>query len=392
MQTLSWLSWLLGPRVRSFCLAPLLTGMYLCFLSNFAGYYNLSVNTTTLYLMMLISIAVSFWSILAHRNGTSTSSLQWVDFLFGIFHRKPSKPFTSAMHAQIWFESKQKGHIFPLSVLCTIGLLLIWWKIFLIKQPLLSQAIPIMFMITGCTALISNFLIFGLNNRDYVSGASNFWMRRPIHTQSLGVARLYAMMRSLGFVIAIIILVTLAIVVYEHGCWGAKILYYVYLITPVKWAFEYKSPLEIISMTIFGLYGFIIFYWTMLRLGMFLFFIGFAAILFSWLFSSLIGDVASSWAWTALFISIPLLVLISYYVTRRLHLITTTTLVISALIFPIVVVSLWAFPWSFFSSDWGRKGLSNLSLGHVIMLISAATLPFLPVAFTPLIMNKLRHR
>jgi hypothetical protein len=123
----------------------------------------------------------------------------------------------------------------------------------------------------------------------------------------------------------------------------------------------------------------------------FLSFIGGAAFFSSWLLTIIIGDVASTWVWKVLIFSLPLVVLISYYVAWRLHLITTATLLISALVFPIVVVSLWAFPWWFFN-HWSGKGLPNLSLSHVIILISAATLPFLPVALTPLIMNKLRHR
>lgn len=390
MQTLSWLSWLTGPEKRFLFLAPLLTGLYVSLLLCFGGYYNPSVNINSLFLTILISLGFSFWGVSGQRKGAGSSNSQWVESLFGIFHRKPSKPFTSAMQAQIWFESRQKGLIFPLSVLCTIGILLIWWEFFLGKPQWLSQAIPIMFMITGCTALISNFLIFGLNNRDYVSGASIFWMRRPVHTQSLAVAQLYTLMRSLLYVIAIIMLVTLAIVLYEYDYFPAQ-LSYTYLISPVKWTYEYKSSLEIISMTVIGLYGFFIIYWTMLRLGMFLSFIGGAAFFSSWLLTIIIGDVASTWVWKVLIFSLPLVVLISYYVAWRLHLITTATLLISALVFPLVVVSLWAFPWWFFN-HWSGKGLPNLSLNHVIMLISAATLPFFPVALTPLIMNKLRHR
>ncbi|NLD37178.1 MAG: hypothetical protein GX654_09945 [Desulfatiglans sp.] len=390
MQTLSWLSWLLRPGARFLCLVPIITGIYVCFLLFFAGYYNLSVNTNTLFLIILISIVISFWGVSVHRNYTWSSSLQWVDSLLGILRRKPSKPFTSAMHAQIWFESRQKGHIFPLSTLCAIGILLILWKFFLEKPQLLSQAIPVIFIITVCTAFVSNFLIFGLDHRNHVSGASTFWMRRPVHTQSLAIAQLYTLMRSLLYVIAIIMLVTLAIVLYEYDYFPAQ-LSYTYLISPVKWTYEYKSTLEIISMTIFGLYGFFIIYWTMLRLGMFLSFIGGAAFFSSWLLTIIIGDVASTWVWKVLIFSLPLVVLISYYVAWRLHLITTATLLISALVFPIVVVSLWAFPWWFFN-HWSGKGLPNLSLSHVIILISAATLPFLPVALTPLIMNKLRHR
>jgi hypothetical protein len=105
---------------------------------------------------------------------------------------------------------------FPLSTLCAIGILLILWKFFLEKPQLLSQAIPVIFIITVCTAFVSNFLIFGLDHRNHVSGASTFWMRRPVHTQSLAIAQLYTLMRSLLYVIAIIMLVTLAIVLYEY--------------------------------------------------------------------------------------------------------------------------------------------------------------------------------
>lgn len=391
MQTLAWLSWLPGQRARSICLAPLLTGLYVYLLLRLGGYYNPSVNINSLFLTILISLGVSFWGVSAQRKGICSSSSQWADSLFSILRRNPSKPFTSALQAQIWFESRQKGHIFPLSVLCTIIILLIWWKYVLGTPPILSQAIPVILMITVCIAFVSNFLIFGLDNRGYVSGASFFWMRRPMPTQTLAAARLYSIILSLGIVIAIILIVASAIVFYEHNCWAAPGFSYVYLITPVKWAWGYKSSIEIISMTIFGLYGFLVIYWTMLRLGFLLFFVGIAAIFSSWLLTILFGDVASTWMWEALFISLPLIMIISFYFAKRLHLITTTTIVVAAFLFPVVVISLWSFPWSFFSNDWGYKGLADLSLSHVIMLTSSATLPFLPVALTPLIMNKLRH-
>ncbi|MBN1906922.1 MAG: hypothetical protein JW927_17710 [Deltaproteobacteria bacterium] len=391
MQTLAWLSWLPGQRARFICLAPLLTGLYVCLLLCLGGYYNPSVNINLLFLTILISLGVSFWGISAQRKGICSRSSQWAESLFGIFRRNPSKPFTSALHAQIWFESRQKGHIFPMSALCTIIILLIWWKFVLGTPPILSQAIPVILMITVCIAFVSNFLIFGLDNREYVSRASFFWMRIPLPTQTLAAAKLYSMLLSLGIVIAIILIVASAIVFYEHGCWAAGS-NYVYLITPVKWAWGYKSPLEIISMTIFGLYGFLIIYWTMLRLGFLLFFVGIAAIFSSWLLTTLFGDVASTWMWEALFISLPLIMIISFYFAKRLQLIATTTIVVAAFLFPIVVISLWSFPWGFFSNDWGYKGLADLSLSHAIMLTSSATLSFLPVALTPLIINRLRHR
>jgi hypothetical protein len=381
-QTLSWIGW-----------PALVFGMVLWVI----GIIALPFLTDRYYpniicpIIILICCTISFFSVSAYRHSSWINGFQWTDSFLKLFRRRSSKPFASPMHAQIWFESRQKGHIFPLSVLCTIIILLIWWKFVLGKPPILSQAIPVIFMITVCIAFVSNFLIFGLDNRGYVSGASLFWIRKPMPTQTLAVARLYSMILSLGYSIMIIIFVTSLIVLYEHGCWAAGS-NYVYLITPVKWAWEYKSPLEIISMTILGLYGFIIIYWTMLRLGMLLFFVGIAAIFSSWLLTILFGDIASTWMWETLFISFPLVGLISFYVTRRLYLITTATLVISAIVFPIVVVSLWAFPWWFFSNAFGPKGLPNLSLSHVIMLTSSATLPFLPVALTPLIMNKLRHR
>jgi hypothetical protein len=339
-------------------------------------------------IIILICLTISFFSVSAYRSGSWLNGFQWLGHFFNLFNRRSSKPFSSPLQAQIWFETRQTGYIFPLSALCFIGPMLgyvmfstVYMTVYNMKY---APIVTFMFVVTIIAAFIAGGLVFGVLHRDYASGALSFWLRRPMVTRTLAIARLHSMARSLAWVIAIFAVVALVVVAYD---WAIGVLD-VKALSPVKWALKYSSPLETITMTVLGLYGFAIFYWTLLRLGLVLVFGIFVLSIITWL----IGDVAASWVWTALVVGLPLSVLIAFFVARLRNLITTGMLVCSACLFPLAVVSLWAFPWWLATGESMSKGLPILNQFQIILIIAGATLPFIPVIATPLKMEKLRHR
>jgi hypothetical protein len=390
LQTLSWLSWLLESRIRFLCLSSLLTGVYMCSVLVFVDRDNWFTGNIILCPIIIVLLSViTFWSVSAHRHSDRIADWRWIDSLLGIFRRKPSNYFASALDAQIWFEMRQAGYLFPIAVMCVIGLLLGWW-IFVLGPPARpSDFVPVALGISFFVAFIAGFLIFGLHHRDHVSGASSFWLRSPVSTRTLAVARQHAMVRSLVCVLAILTVVTLAVAAYD---WATETRYIATRLSSVKWAFKYSSPLETVTMTILGLYGFAVLYWTLLCLAPILLVGWVAVILISWLIKALIGDVAFFWIGYSLVVGLPLGVLGAFLVARLRNLITTATLVIVFCVFPLVVVSLWAFPWWSLTGNMYLKGLHSLSRSQIILLAIVATLPFIPVVATPLWMERLRHR
>jgi hypothetical protein len=247
--------------------------------------------------------------------------------------------------------------------------------------------VPVAFQVTILAALSAGFLFLAVYHRDRVSGASMFWLRRPMSTRALAVARLYATARSLVCVIVILMVVTLAALVHDYFVFeipDIKTLSPV--ISPVKWALKYSSPLETVTMTVLGLYGFTILYWIVLWLGPQL-----LIVFIVWGLTEIMGETALSLYISTLVIGLPMGVLVAFYVARRRKLVTTATLVISACLFPVAVISLWAYPWFFLPVTLPR-GLPDLNQGQIFLLVSAATLPLIPFVTTPLIMDKLRHR
>jgi uncharacterized integral membrane protein len=378
-QTFSWVGW----PVLIFFLVLWVAGVILLPFYTDKYYPNILCPA-----IILLCCVISFWCVSMYRYGTKVSYFQWIDKFFNLFSRRSSKPFSSPLQAQIWFEMRQTAYIFPLSALCFIGPMLgyamfsaVYMTVYNMKY---APIVTFMFVLTIIAAFIAGGLVFGIFHRDYTSGALSFWLRRPMATQTLAIARLHAMMRSLAWVIAIFAVVTLMVVAYD---WAIGVLD-VKALSPVKWALKYSSPPETITMTVLGLYGFAIFYWTLLRLGLVLVFGIFVLSIITWL----IGDVAASWVWTALVVGLPLSVLVAFFVARLRNLITTGMLVCSACLFPLAVVSLWAVPWWLTTSESMSKGLPILNLFQIILIIAGATLPFIPVVTTPMIMDRLRHR
>jgi hypothetical protein len=105
---------------------------------------------------------------------------------------------------------------------------------------------------------------------------------------------------------------------------------------------------------------------------------------FARFYESLMSDLAR---WSVYILSPGLIVgtLYTFYVTYRRKLISTSTLVGAACLFPVNVVSLWAFLWWFETI----KGWPNPMEGLII--IGGATVPFIPLVTVPLWIAKRRH-
>lgn len=387
LQTLSWL----GGPARFLCIALSLAFVY-TFLK-VAAMFNLPIGINILCLIIiLLCCGISLWSVSKYRHGGWLSSWQWVVSFLDLFIKRPSKHFSSPLQAQIWFEMRQTGYLFPLAALCFIGPMMGYAMFSVVYMALFNRQyapmVPLMFGITIVAAFVAGWLVYGVFHRDYASGALSFWLRRPVPTRTLAVARLHAMMRSIGHVIAIFAVVALAVVAYD---WAIGVLD-VKALSPVKWALKYSSPLETVTMTVLGLYGFVLFYWILLWMALPLNGVTAAVFIIILLMRPLIGDLANSLVWGVLIIALPVSVLVAFYVARRRNLITTATVVYSACMFPVTVVSLWAFPW-WLATKWSAsKGLPILDQSQIILCIIAAILPFIPVVATPLLMDRLRHR
>jgi hypothetical protein len=386
------LSWLGGPA-RFLCVILSLVGLYLLY--TFAIMFNLPMGKNILYIIIiLLSGVISYWNVSVCRYGAWLNNWKWVSSFIGMFRKRSSRPFMSAMHAQIWFELRQTGYILPLSALCVIGVILgiTVSTVYSVGHndqfyPM-SRTVPVMFYFTVPAAAIAGLIALAVFYREFASKAYIFWMRRPMTTRTLAVARLYATAGSLARLLGIFAVVIVAIVVYD---WAIGMLDFMAL-SPVNWALKYSSKPEVVTMSLLGLFAFAVFYWTLFRAGPVLW-IG------SWILNILMLIPSLIWGWEvvwsqvldALVIVLPLSIMGSFYVAKRRNLITTGTLVIAACLFPAVVVSLWAFPW--FSAVFGLpKGLPDLNQFQIIRIIAAATLPFIPVATTPLLMDRLRHR
>jgi hypothetical protein len=386
------LSWLGGPA-RFLCVILSLVGLYLLY--KFAIMFNLPMSNNILYMIIiLLSGIISYWSVSVCRHGAWLNDWKWEGKFISIFRKRRSKPFATAMHAQIWFEFRQIGYIFPLSALFIIGVVLgitvsiaIYSVIYDDQFFPMSHVVPFLFYYTIPAAALGGFIAFAVSYREYSSGAYIFWMRRPMATRRLAAARLYATAGSLARVLAIFTVVILGIVAYDWMIGKLDIR----VLSPVKWAFKYSSTTEVITLSLLGIYAFVVFYWTLYRTVIVLW-AGSVVLSVLIIIPSLIWgrEVVMLWVWYSLPVVLPLCVLGSFYVAKRRNLITTATLLISACTFPLVVVSFWAFPYSEFLGV--PVEFSNLNQIQMIYFASAAILPFIPVVVTPLIMDRLRHR
>ena len=399
LQTLAWLN---GARAVFFFLVPSLMGVFT--LLYLAAKFGLPVGVNVLCpAIIVLCCAISFWNVSADRRGAWISGWRWVDFLFSVFRKRRTKGFSSALHAQTWFESRQTGYLFPIATLGLIGPVvgLIITALILGDEPpspasVSNKFIPDMLWLTMVAAWMAGLLAFAVYHRDRASGASSFWLRRPITTRILAVARLQAMARSVASVMAILTVVALAWLARE---WAAGVLPSVVEFVPL--ALEDNSLFEIGVMAVLSLWGFVFIFWTFLELAPTVMLATFvlAAVEVATVLLFFEGDFAlflrrapffgsDLLRWSAGVLAAGLIVgaLGTFYVASRRKLISTATLVGAACAFPLAVVSLWAFQWWI----WANRG--SLSLMGALFIISAATVPFIPLVTVPLLIAKLRHR
>lgn len=393
------MAWLRGAKAVFFFLAPSLTGVFT--LLYLAAKFGLPMGTNILCpVIIVLCCVICFWNVSADRRGAWISGWQWVGFLFSIFRKRRTKGFASALHAQTWFEFRQAGYLFPIATLGLIGsilgvyiMILIFGDVSILSPSSLDKDIPGMLGLTAIAAWLAGLLAFAVYYRDRASGASGFWLRRPMATRTLAVARLRAMARSIAGVLAILTLFALERLARD---WATGTLPGATELVPQ--ALKDHSPFIIGVMAVLVLWSFLLACWTFLELtviltlaALFLEAVGVVVILlffegdFAQFFESLMSDLAR---WSVYILSPGLIVgtLYTFYVTSRRKLISTSTLVGVACFFPVTVVSFWAFLWWFEAI----KGWPSPMEGLII--IGAATLPFIPLVTVPLWITKLRHR
>jgi len=396
LQTMSWLSWIPKAGFRFLLLIPSYGSMSFSLFFFFGDGLNFSISIAILCIIIIfICFMISLSSVSAHRHYKWEFNRKWGDRHFTIFWRRPSRPFTSPLQAQIWFELRRTGQLFLIAFLMIIVMLLIsvliycsvmWIRYEKFLFTPMSNLIPLIIPATIITAFIAGLFAFAVYSQDHNSGASGFWLRRPLSTGEMAVARLNATVLSMAKVFGIIILITFVLVIFDWNSGNLDIK----TLTPVKWVLRYGSPLEIITMTILGLYGYALFYWTVLYISAELLSIAGLAIVITWITKLLFGDIAAEYVMNIMFAGVPVGLFIAFYIAKKRELITTATLLISAFMFPLAVLSLGAYPW--YSAVGLPKGLPDLNLLQGIYIIIGAMLPFVPIAATPLIMDKLRHR
>ena len=396
LQTLAWLR---GARAVFFFVVPSLTGVFT--LLYLAAKLGLPMGTNILCpVIIVLSFGICFWNVSADRRGAWISGWQWTGFLISIFRKRATKGFTSPLHAQTWFESRQTGYLFPIAALGLIGavlgiyiLILIFGDESLLSASALDKDIHSMLGLTAIAALLAGVLAFAVYYHDRASGTSGFWLRRPMATRILAVARLRAMARSIAIVMAILTVFALERLA---RYWAVGTLPDAAGLIPQ--AIKDHSPFIIGVMAVLVLWSFLLACWTFLELAVILVLAAtlleaVAAVVillffegnFAQFFGSLMSDLSR---WSVYILSPGLIVgtLYTFYVASRRKLISTTTLVGVACFFPVTVISFWALLWWFEAI----RGWPNPMEGFII--IGSATAPFIPLVTVPLLMAKLRHR
>ena len=397
VQTLAWISWMLESRIRLFFLSFTLLFLFVSSVFVFLNMDNFfTVNTVLCPIIILSCIVISFLSISTHRHSGQVNEYGWLDSFLEIFSRNRKKPFASPLKAQVWYEMRQTGYLFPITALCIIGLLLGWWVLFFNPPVLFIDFVPALFILMLAAAFISSLIAFLIYRKDQSSGASSFWLRHPISTKALAMARLRAMLKSLFRVLAVLAVLILVVATYK---WLINDMLPAIRFTPVPIALDGSPLIKIVTMTILGILGFIFFYWILLRLSPLI--IGFICLgitisiplkMFLGFIMSITGLTYSAQAGGPSVFNTEEVIFRLFFSTFTIHfvdcvlyrkrrgLISNTVVILSACTFPIAVTSLAPF--------YFRIGLAF----HPFIIISVATLPFLPVALTPLIMDKMRHR
>ncbi len=381
IQTLSWL----GGPARFLYAALSIIFIYISY--KILAIFNQNIGNNILCVIIIIfCCGISFWSVSQYRHGAWLNSWQWVTSFLDIFRNRISKDFSSPLQAQIWFELRRTGNFFQVVMLCFMSPFLGYVIFHLVKglppSAKLSIIVQPLFWCTLPASWLAGMLVFAVNYRDKSSGASIFWLRRPMETRTLALARLYVTIRSAVQAIAIFLVFALALTVHD-------------LVTGALDISAISTVLvqgSLYSFKVFGRIAFVIFglsaiCWTIFRQPI--------AAIFTFLvyaiITLIIGKESPAWSYIGnALILLPVFVIGSFVVALRKNLISKFDLLIAVIVFSVVVISFLAIsPWS---GSGQNIGLMNLNQWQLIRLLSAATLPFIPVVVTPLWIERLRHR
>jgi len=394
LQTLGWLT---GARAVFYFLIPTLAAASL--LLYLSGKYDLALGSNVLCVAIIVlCCGISYWNVSADRRGAWISRWRWLSYLFGLFRRRRRKGFASKLHAQRWFESRQTGYLFPLAALIFIGPAVAGKIMGLIltdesPPPALAsyESLSELLFLPAIAAWMAGMLIFAVYHRDRTSGASSFWLRRPVTTQALAFSRIWAMARSLVGMLAAIALVVLAMLAWDlmvgaqSGLGGF-----------IPQALADRPLIVMVLMASLALFGFTLTCWTWLQLAWVIFFVIIGLeVAFGLVWLCFGGDLvrtlefltSNAVEWSACIVAAALILgtLWAFSVAARRKLIGTPALVYAACVFPLAVVSLWA------ATLWTGPNLGRPSLMEISYLLGATALPFIPLAATSLSIAKLRH-
>ncbi|MEE8306248.1 MAG: hypothetical protein V3R81_03225 [Gammaproteobacteria bacterium] len=394
LQTLAWIR---GARSVFFFLIPSIVGMFM--LLYVAARFLLPLDAYILCpVILVLCCGVSFWSVSADRRGAWISGWRWLGSLAGVFRRRRTKGFASGLHAQRWFEWRQTGDLFPVAALAFVGPLLAGKIVMLIlsnesPSPALApyESIPETVSLLLLGTWVGGALCFAVHHRDHQSGASGFWLRRPIPTWALAFARFQSGALSIVSTLAIFAMITLVMLVRD---WIVGVQSGVAGFIP--YVLEDRSLFEVGVVAVLALFGFVLVCWTLLTLPGEVFFITIgleAAFGIVWL--SFGGDVVRvmdffvsdfmRWCGCVTAVGLVIGTLWLFHLARRRKLIDSTALVYTACLFPVAAVSLWAFfVWVQPNGGWPSPMEGVYTLG-------AAAVPFIPLARGTLSIAKRRH-
>ena len=270
------LCWTGGPA-RYLLVAFSIAAIYTIY--KIAGGFNLIISKNILCtLIILFSLITSYWSVSEYRKGNWLNIWRWTAFFSGLFRRRELKHFSSPLQVQIWFELRQTGHLFTAASLIFVLFCLsadIYMAIIAYKYDgrlvSVSGSISHIFMFSIAAAFIAGLLSIGVYYRDHASGISKFWLRRPMATQTLAVARLKAVLLSIIRVFIMLCVIVLVAAVYDWSIGKLDLR----ISTPIKWVLFESSNYKIIAITVFGMMGYFLFYWVSMRITSTLVFLGY---------------------------------------------------------------------------------------------------------------------
>jgi len=394
LQTLAWLNG--AGAVFIFLLPSLIGGLTLLYLA--ANYLqSLDVNIICPAVIVLCC-GISFWNLSADRRGSWISSRPWVDFLAGLFRRSRTKDFTSALNAQTWFETRQTGYLYPVAALGLVGAVLCARIAAVISSsdippPALIpyNSIPEILRMIEVSAWLGGALSFAVYHRDRASGALSFRLRRPVSTQTLAVAQLKTPARSLVITLGIITVIISALFLRDWSI-GAQ----TGMASFIPQALKGGTIIEITLTAVPALFGLALFCWSVMQLPretvlviialnlghvmVWIYFGGDVVRTDKFLASDPVRQIGSIVAFGLMIVTLRII-----NTARRRKLISTKTLVYIACAFPAAAASLSAFAmWIGIINGWP-------SLLESVYILSAAGVPFIPLATVPLSIAKRRH-